>query len=30
VSVGMTGTFKPGISDRVDFSEQKVLSVIDG
>ena len=30
VSVGMTGTFKPRIFDRVDFIEQKVLSVIDG
>ena len=28
VSVGMTGTFKPRIFDRVDFIEQKVLSVI--
>ena len=30
VSVGITGTFKPRIFDRVDFIEQKVLSVIDG
>ena len=30
VSVGMTGTFKPRIFDRVDFIEQKVLPVIDG
>jgi len=29
VSVGMTGTFKPRIFDRVDFIEQKVLPVID-
>ena len=28
VSVGMTGTFKPRIFDRVDFIEQKVLPVI--
>ena len=28
VSVGMTGTFKPRIFDRVDFIEQKVLKVI--
>ncbi|MBO6114113.1 MAG: serine hydrolase [Lachnospiraceae bacterium] len=28
VSVGMTGTFKPRIFDRVDFIEKKVLSVI--
>ena len=27
-SVGMTGTFKPRIFDRVDFIEKKVLSVI--
>ena len=30
VAVGITGTFKPRIFDRVDFIEQKVLSVIDG
>ena len=30
VSVGITGTFKPRIFDRVDFIEQKVLPVIDG
>ncbi|MCR5302575.1 MAG: beta-lactamase family protein [Lachnospiraceae bacterium] len=30
VSVGMTGTFKPRIFDRVDFIEQKVLAVISG
>ena len=30
VSVGMTGTFKPRIFDRVDFIEREVLSVIDG
>ncbi len=29
VSVGITGTFKPRIFDRVDFIEQKVLPVID-
>ncbi|MCR5054348.1 MAG: beta-lactamase family protein [Lachnospiraceae bacterium] len=29
VSVGMTGTFKPRIFDRVDFIEQKVLPAID-
>ena len=29
VSVGMTGTFKPRIFDRVDFIEQKVLPVIE-
>ena len=28
VSVGMTGTFKPRIFDRVDFIEKKVLSMI--
>ena len=28
VSVGVTGTFKPRVFDRVDFIEQKVLSVI--
>lgn len=28
VSVGMTGTFKPRIFDRVEFIEQKVLSAI--
>ncbi len=28
VSVGMTGTFKPRIFDRLDFIEQKVLPVI--
>ena len=28
VSVGMTGTFKPRIFDRMDFIEEKVLSVI--
>ena len=30
VAVGITGTFKPRIFDRVDFIEQKVLPVIDG
>ena len=30
VSVGITGTFKPRIFDRVDFIEKKVLPVIDG
>ena len=30
VSVGMTGTFKPRIFDRVDFIERNVLPVIDG
>ena len=30
VSVGMTGTFKPRIFDRVDFIEHKLLPVIDG
>ena len=30
VSVGVTGTFKPRIFDRVDFIEQKVLPAIDG
>ena len=30
VSVGMTGTFKPRIFDRVEFIEQKVLPAIDG
>ena len=30
VSVGITGTFKPRIFDRVDFIEQKVLPVING
>ena len=29
VSVGITGTFKPGIFDRVDFIERKVLPVIE-
>jgi len=29
VSVGMTGTFKPRIFDRVDFIEKKVLPVIE-
>ncbi len=29
VSVGMTGTFKPRIFDRVDFIEQKVLPAIE-
>ena len=29
VSVGMTGTFKPRIFDRVDFIEQKVLPSIE-
>ena len=29
VSVGITGTFKPRIFDRVDFIEQKVLPVIE-
>ena len=29
VSVGITGTFKPRIFDRVDFIEQKVLSIIE-
>lgn len=29
VSVGVTGTFKPRIFDRVDFIEQKVLPAID-
>jgi len=28
VSVGITGTFKPRIFDRVDFIEQKVLPTI--
>ena len=28
ISVGMTGTFKPRIFDRVDFVEKKVLPVI--
>ena len=28
VSVGMTGTFKPRIFDRVDFIEKKVLPAI--
>jgi CubicO group peptidase (beta-lactamase class C family) len=28
ISVGMTGTFKPRIFDRVQFIEQKVLPVI--
>ena len=28
VSVGITGTFKPGIFDRVDFIEKKVLPVM--
>ena len=28
VSVGVTGTFKPRIFDRVDFIEQKVLPAI--
>ncbi|MBR6403676.1 MAG: serine hydrolase [Eubacterium sp.] len=28
VSIGMTGTFKPRVYDRVDFIEQKVLSTI--
>ncbi|MCR5687258.1 MAG: beta-lactamase family protein [Lachnospiraceae bacterium] len=30
VSVGMTGTFRPRIFDRVDFIEQKVLPAISG
>ncbi len=30
VSVGITGTFKPRIFDRVDFIEEKVLPVIEG
>lgn len=30
VSVGITGTFKPRIFDRVDFIEQKVLPVVEG
>lgn len=30
ISVGITGTFKPRIFDRVDFIEEKVLPVIDG
>ena len=30
VSIGITGTFKPRIFDRVDFIEKKVLPVIDG
>ena len=30
ISVGMTGTFKPRIFDRVEFIEKKVLPVIDG
>ena len=30
ISVGITGTFKPRIFDRVDFIEKKVLPVIDG
>lgn len=30
VSVGITGTFKPRIFDRVDFIEQKVLPIIAG
>lgn len=29
VSVGITGTFKPRIFDRVDFIERKVLPVIE-
>ena len=29
VSVGITGTFKPRIFDRVDFIEQKVLPAIE-
>ena len=28
VSVGITGTFKPRIFDRVDFIEQTILAVI--
>ena len=28
VSVGITGTFKPRIFDRVDFIEKRILSVI--
>ena len=28
VSVGITGTFKPRIFDRVDFIERKVLSIL--
>ena len=30
ISVGITGTFKPRIFDRVDFIEKNVLTVIDG
>ncbi len=30
VSVGITGTFKPRIFDRVDFIERKVLPVLEG
>ena len=30
ISVGMTGTFKPRIFDRVDFIEQRLLPVING
>ena len=30
ISVGITGTFKPRIFDRVDFIEQKVLPLIEG
>jgi len=30
ISVGITGTFKPRIFDRVEFIEEKVLPVIDG
>ena len=29
ISVGITGTFKPRIFDRVDFIENKVLPAID-
>ena len=29
VSVGITGTFKPRIFDRVDFIEEKVLPAIE-
>lgn len=29
ISVGITGTFKPRIFDRVDFIEKKVLPVIE-
>lgn len=29
VSVGITGTFKPRIFDRVDFIERKVLPVVE-